>query len=1188
MTKIGKKLMLVCMLLACALAQAATETRVLVVTQDADIAHANVLEYAVTTEGKWEYRRTFITGGDGHVRTPVATVKVGEYVYVAEYAGSNDGTAASIQKYDLDGNWISAFLPECMAWSNKLNRPGSMVSDGKYLYLGSIFNANYGYLIKVNLSTGVSSVIISGLSNPIGLAVSTSGRYLLVPEETNGSNRWGEIFDISDPDSIKHITNPFDPVAYANSAWYDDAEGGSGILYVGAAGRTSSKAVSIFPKDSTSVGVAAGGYNNFVCLRAIDGAVYAANSKEGKIVKVGPDGTITDAVIVKNQTGAYAEVWNMSVYEVPVPLTQHAKFNDAANAGALANEVAGGVALRPVSVRSGATDAVEGGAVMISAEKGRVVFDGSSAMIPATDAFSVFFWTAIPSSAGTSALPLFSNRCAWENDGHFTLLATNHKFGLYWSSAGKYSSISGADDICDGTWHHVGVVREYDTVRLYVDGVKVTEQSALRALAVSQSCDWTLGITAEQRETGMPVGTFFDEFRVYAGALDQTEVAALYAEGSQAVRTAPTAPVEPSLDDAVAASLGTVVAHRYAYEGAFASPSVLVNVNAPYGGHHWISIGSSVPSPANECMTVLYRSEVAGTRSWDRMYAKPALHDAVLHSSVGDGTKAGDKFQILGLIAHDGSKVMAHYDRRVFKNLLISNQGGSMTDAGIFTNGTDAVSRNVPALGHPAVANGRLVQSVLSGADDASLSLLSAAVSEAGLADWKATPGVALRPSTGSRNPFAGAGAGTMFAGPGNAVGSLQPIAQAVSDLALRRGPAYAACLASAGADSSPAAAGYAMLPGSDRPFSVRYDAASGLYWAVTAPEGLCVEIYSSPDLSAWSYRGEVASLASPVDANSALLLPVFDFSGDNLRVVYCFAGADGAAGARSVTEPNWLLTKAVAGFRDLPITKPGKKALRMLACDTAQDRLLSFARADDGHWTSTGDFAAGTALSALSGVASSGAYVFVSDATGVRRFFRKGQQVGFAAAPNGVVPGAIAAESDTTALVADRASGKIYRVANGWTELVTASSPISIAAGADGFYVVNSTEGSLVRYDSNGGNPTTVVTETGLQSVCVDSKEDRLYCGFADGHVVGRMLSSGESFAVCGSGGSGTDARLGGAVALAAFGSKPYIADASAGAVVSVGQGGEYVGEVAGFADLGSIAFVDFSIPMGLLLLLK
>lgn len=103
-------------------------------------------------------------------------------------------------------------------------------------------------------------------------------------------------------------------------------------------------------------------------------------------------------------------------------------------------------------------------------------------------------------------------------------------------------------------------------------------------------------------------------------------------------------------------------------------------------------------------------------------------------------------------------------------------------------------------------------------------------------------------------------------------------------------------------------------LPGSDRPFAVKYDPVRRQYWAATTPDGTSLCLYASPDLKEWGLARTVFTVSDA--ATTRVSNPSFDISGSDLVLAFNLACPDGGPALRSLDDPNYVMVRKVQSFR--------------------------------------------------------------------------------------------------------------------------------------------------------------------------------------------------------------------------------------------------------------------------------
>jgi len=100
--------------------------------------------------------------------------------------------------------------------------------------------------------------------------------------------------------------------------------------------------------------------------------------------------------------------------------------------------------------------------------------------------------------------------------------------GLAIPGGDQWGGLYGNSSVNDGKWHHVAGVYDGQRMYLYVDGVVDSSQPASGGINTNDQPVY-IGENAEM--TGRFWNGLIDDVRVYNGALDQTEIRALYNEG---------------------------------------------------------------------------------------------------------------------------------------------------------------------------------------------------------------------------------------------------------------------------------------------------------------------------------------------------------------------------------------------------------------------------------------------------------------------------------------------------------------------------------------------------------------------------------------------------------------------------------------------------------------------------------
>ncbi|MGQ9589430.1 MAG: exo-alpha-sialidase [Planctomycetota bacterium] len=121
---------------------------------------------------------------------------------------------------------------------------------------------------------------------------------------------------------------------------------------------------------------------------------------------------------------------------------------------------------------------------------------------------------------------------------------------------------------------------------------------------------------------------------------------------------------------------------------------------------------------------------------------------------------------------------------------------------------------------------------------------------------------------------------------------------------------------------------GFVRFPGGAKKFAIRFDAATGIYFALATPAlerhraerpsriRNCLALLGSPDLRAWTVR--TILLYHPEAKAHGFQYPDWLFEGDDIVAVVRTAYDDAEGGARNAHDANYLTFHRFAGFRKL------------------------------------------------------------------------------------------------------------------------------------------------------------------------------------------------------------------------------------------------------------------------------
>jgi len=345
------------------------------------------------------------------------------------------------------------------------------------------------------------------------------------------------------------------------------------------------------------------------------------------------------------------------------------------------------------------------------------------------------------------------------------------------------------------------------------------------------------------------------------------------------------------------------------------------------------------------------------------------------------------------------------------------------------------------------------------------------------------------------------------------------------------------------------------MFRGGAKPFDVKYDAESGLYWALSVPATNRFEaaaratdtirnvlaLYVSKDLIEWRPCGNVA-VSGEVGA-TGFNGPSFAFDGDDLVMACGVACADGVCGARSTAHNTYLAFRRIADFRTAftPATLGGE---RMLVTDLRHALVQAYWRDAGGEWYPDSCFMdyrlpyGGAQYANPMQIKACRDRVYLALANyspmKILEFDNLGGYRRTLTAPEGVggytVAIAVDANCETLYAYAEN-SNAVFRVnlsSGTWTEIIRGgdagplNKPFHMAVGADGsLYAANY---ALVggTYDVNRFNGGGVWQEKilglnqNLTGLAIDDKNGRIFCANVRGNVYRVDLTTLESTRIC------------------------------------------------------------------------
>ncbi|MBR4651974.1 MAG: hypothetical protein IKO72_01315 [Kiritimatiellae bacterium] len=872
---------------------------------------------------KWEYVRTVVHPYDGHCRIPMSAAYVNGVVYVVDYCGWNATTesgfltnpayvSARILKYDIYGNYLGMLVDSIVDSENKkVNKLDSLVPspDGQYLYLAqsSQYNSNSKRcgVFRYKISDGNGGCVITGLNairGPVTFAKNGTRLYVCARDASTVY-----FYDIDGDTFTRGATTYYHN--QANCAYLDES---ANRLYV--SGYNCGVSAFDLSGDAVTASNRVISTGNYIQVRKVGDWVYASTFDGTCVSRIDPSTLQTATVIADKQYYLYKlpnfYMFNEYAVELPAEIA-HYRFDEPANSPVFTNSISSKWPIRAQYLRSGAAG-VSGGAVCFTENNACGNIENSSKMLGAD--YGIFMW--LVTSRELKSCYLFSNRMGGQNRGRMNFdIKADGKLGFYNSFFGGDLSFKCDDPmpvITNGVWHHLGLVKNGSSVSLYIDGVKVKTQtySASLILGTDDSVDFTLGASAEKRSFFVPSGVFIDELRIFEGAPSDVDVAAIYNEHSAAASAMgmPSVPAEPTVDKSIANTYGTSVWHTFPHRLPHSPPSLIartdgslallsgyddgtplptsslgVQYSLDKGASSWTAKGSSYVYTGT-----LFENPVDGVLySFGRTcYDKGTTSYWVQHDNPTNGCDARVGYTVYRLEQTKGRK--AYFTNTV--NTTYFEQGQ--------TESVDYYHENKLMPGTELLLDGRYYQSYLV---EGKVGILSGALTaDVGLSDFRPEKVAVV--------------AGRPFAGPvvlnsAGHVATLVPMgtnAAGVATLALASRAAIGDTLAveTAGIE----------LPGADAPFSVRYDARRGQWWAATVVGGTELRLYASRDLTDWTLATSVFTVSNAATTRAAT--PSIAILENDMYIAFNLACPDGAPAVYSLDDANFTMVRKVAHFR--------------------------------------------------------------------------------------------------------------------------------------------------------------------------------------------------------------------------------------------------------------------------------
>ena len=701
--------------------------------------------------------------------------------------------------------------------------------------------------------------------------------------------------------------------------------------------------------------------------------------------------------------------------------------------------------------------------------------------------------------------------------------------------------------VADGFWHHVALARRGGSLELWLDG-ELAGAVSVGSAAIAQDMNWHLGCSGEEEIGFIGAGAFMDEMTLYADAPLAGEMPGLASKYSSGALPAPPA-ASSAVPAAMPVAYGTQIAHAAATDAPLGNPHFFIASDGTY----WVAADRANGSAAADQLTTFWTSADRGA-TWTQA-GTLAAGSVSLFESGGALCAMGMKVQTGTYL--DGCKTCAIWS---YADGAWTERCAYASPDAVYMSPCDVVvtdgraGKPVSAHSTPNTGSSRVAylafpaNGTTFGAPfryESSSALLEDRDLSSCSTVYRMLPGCAVVMANGECAHYV------------PIVDDDHPRIKAVRNAER----VWCEKLVS----SSSEANGYTrhsnchnqMLRGGSKPFDIKYDAQSGLYWALTVPATNTSEIaerkaynirnvlalYASEDLETWMPCGTVA-VAGGVDA-TGFNGPSFKIYGDDLGVVVGVSCDDGAGGSRSTAHNTYLAFRRIANFRTAFAPKrPGN--CRMLVADMKHSMVYSVWRDDaDGEWYDAGllldpEKRYGGILGFSPMLMAAHRYrVYIatreSRPTAILSFSNQGRFRGILRAPDGVygdITG-IAVSPDGKALYvsADMPSSTIYRVdvsRGEWTPFIDCSAgnpvnkPYRLATGPDGsLYVGNygpvGARFGVNRYDSSGNFVSQMYNcQYSVTGLAVDEDGRYLYVGHARGSIYRIDIATGDATQIC------------------------------------------------------------------------
>lgn len=171
---------------------------------------------------------------------------------------------------------------------------------------------------------------------------------------------------------------------------------------------------------------------------------------------------------------------------------------------------------------------VDGLAMKLDGIDDNVLFVGTVNNFFENDDFSLSFFMSPLSNSGSQTI--FSKKESCDDEGAFAVRysPTANSVTVELSETPSKKVVLSTTLNTEICWQHITVVRASATVRLYLNGELVDDQTTLSRIDVSNDAIWTIADGACVGVTDNPYGGVLDEVRLYDRALNAKEVLGLF------------------------------------------------------------------------------------------------------------------------------------------------------------------------------------------------------------------------------------------------------------------------------------------------------------------------------------------------------------------------------------------------------------------------------------------------------------------------------------------------------------------------------------------------------------------------------------------------------------------------------------------------------------------------------------